>query len=83
MKIFPYRSREGEIPLGVLKVRKVSALLECQQEIAEQQRAKRWSAQTIQNIFEHYCYENKAAPFQIAPLYNYDDPSNTKLSLRG
>ena len=33
-------------------------------------------------MFEHYCYELKAAPIILFNFYNYDDPKNTKLSFR-
>ena len=64
MAFFPYRTREGDLPLKLLKNPKkgLEFLFECHDIIAEQQSKERWSKTLIQNIFEHFCYEMKAAP---------------------
>ena len=82
MQYFPYRSREGEIPYKLLTLPKSSYVFDAAQNIFKQQLDKKWDAERIQNIFEYYCYELKAAPIILTQFYNYDDPKNTKLSFR-
>ena len=82
VKYYPHRAREGDIPYKLLTVPKSAHVFECMTKIAEQQLEVKWDAQRIQNIFEYYCYELKAAPIILANFYNYDDPKHTKLSFR-
>lgn len=82
MQYYPYRSREGEIPYKILSLPKSSFVFDSCENIRVQQAQVKWDAERIQNIFEYYCYELKAAPIILSQFYNYDDPANTKLSFR-
>lgn len=82
MKYFPYRTQPGDVPYKLFKVPKLSYLFEAAPAIAEQQKKTLWDSELLQNIFEYYCVEVKAAPVRLANFYNYDDPKNTKLSFR-
>lgn len=82
MKYYPYRQREGDIPNKLLAVQKLKYVFECLPKLEAQQKDAPFSAELIQNIFEHYCYECKAAPIKLINFYNYDDPNNHKLSFR-
>ena len=66
MKYYPYKSREGEVPLRLLKVPKLDWLLKTGQLIAnEQKQEKKWSMKMIQIVFDYYCSLNKAASMPI------------------
>lgn len=82
MQYYPYRSREGEIPYKLLGVQRSQFVFDCAEKIYQQQLYNKWDSTRIQNIFEYYCYELKAAPIILLNYYNYDDPKNTKLSFR-
>ena len=82
MAYYPYRAAEGSMPVKLLKRKDINFLFECQTAILEQQANERWSNKLLQNIFEHYCIEMKAAPFELSKFYNYDDPNNKKISIK-
>lgn len=47
VKYYPFRSREGEIPLKLLKVRKLSYLLDSAPKILQQLEEEPWSAELV------------------------------------
>ena len=47
MKYFPYKSREGEIPLKLLKVPKLNFLIEAGLKIQAEQKEEKWNMKLI------------------------------------
>ena len=83
MRYYPYKSREGEIPLKLLKVPKLEWLLKVGPLIMQQQKAeKRWDMKLIQNVFDHYCALSKAASMPIQQFFDDSDPNNSKFSIK-
>ena len=66
MAYYPYRSREGDMPVKLLKIPRIQTLFDCSKQIELQQQGNLWDKKLIQNIFEHFCIEMKAAPFELS-----------------
>ena len=83
MRYFPYRSREGEIPLKLLKVPKLEFIIDQAPKIVEEQKGDaRWTMDFIQNVFDYYCDLNRAPSQPIADWFDESDPNNTKFAIR-
>ena len=83
VKTYPFKFREGEVPLRLLKVPKIEFPIDSQLILAEQQKDdKRWDNDFLQSVFEFYCMECSAAPLILTQFMNYSDPNNVKLSIK-
>ena len=82
VKQFPYRSKSGEIPQNLLLVPKLSYLFDCLQKIEAQQKEGLFPTELLQNVFDYYCKECDASSFKLIDLYDDEDSSSVKLSLK-
>ena len=80
---YPYRFREGEMPLRLLKVPKIEFIIDSQLILNDQQKGdKRWDNDFLQQVLDHYCTETKAASMQLTQFLDYTDPNNVRLSIK-